>query len=56
MKRWAQLTDHQLAVLQRVGDPDDHVTARDSALVTTVYALRNRGLVVTPRVDGRWRA
>ncbi|QQQ75482.1 hypothetical protein IOD16_31005 [Saccharothrix sp. 6-C] len=56
MKRWTQLTDHQLAVLQRVGDPDDQVTARDSALATTVYALRNRGLVVTPRVDGRWRA
>ncbi|XVS66014.1 hypothetical protein ACQPYE_08160 [Actinosynnema sp. CA-299493] len=56
MKRWAQLTDHQLTVLQRVGDPDDQVTAHDSALATTVYALRNRGLVVTPRVDGRWRA
>ncbi|MEV1116126.1 hypothetical protein AB0I91_13725 [Actinosynnema sp. NPDC049800] len=56
MKRWAQLTDHQLAVLQRVGDPADQVTARDSALATTVYALRNRGLVVTPRIDGRWRA
>jgi hypothetical protein len=56
VKRWSLLADHQLAVLQRVGDPDDLVTARDSALATTVYALRNRGLVVTPRVDGRWRA
>lgn len=56
MKRWSSLTAHQLAVLERVGDPDDQVTARDSALATTVYALRNRGLVVTPRVDGCWRA
>lgn len=56
MRRWAPLTNHQLAVLQRVGDPADQVTARDSTLATTVYALRNRGLVVTPRIDGRWRA
>jgi hypothetical protein len=43
-------------VLQRVGDPDDQVTARESELARTIYALRDRGLVITPRFDGKWRA
>ncbi|WP_206184777.1 hypothetical protein [Thermoactinospora rubra] len=43
-------------VLRRIADDTDPITARQSELANTVYALRNRGLVVTPRQNGVWRA
>ncbi len=56
MKRWTPLTDYQLAVLQRVADPGDLVSAQEPDLARTVYALRDRGLLTTPRINGRWQA
>lgn len=56
LRRWAPLTNRQLDVLRRVGDVDDQVTAGDSRLAVTVYALRDRRLVTTPRFDGVWKA
>ncbi|WP_157431161.1 hypothetical protein [Actinomadura macra] len=55
MQRWATLNDRQLSVLQRVANDAEEVSARRSELATTVYALRNRGLVKTPRRDGVWQ-
>ncbi|WP_093175466.1 hypothetical protein [Sinosporangium album] len=50
------MNERQLAVLNRIGTSTDSVTAKNSDLANTVYALRNRGLVKTPRRDGVWRA
>ncbi|MEU8178995.1 hypothetical protein AB0C14_39560 [Microbispora hainanensis] len=56
MKRWEKLNDRQLSLLRRICDGADPVTAKDSGLAATVYALRGRGLVVTPRRAGVWYA
>jgi hypothetical protein len=40
----------------RVGNGFDPIGAKNPELATTVYALRNRGLVTTPRRDGVWYA
>lgn len=56
MRRWDPLTERQLDALRRVGNPGDEVSASDSSLARTIYALRDRGLVTTPRVDGVWTA
>lgn len=56
MKRWSRLNDRQLAVLQRIGDGSDPVSAKDPELANTVYALRGRGLVITPHREGTWTA
>ncbi|MFJ9083848.1 hypothetical protein ACIRL3_15605 [Streptomyces sp. NPDC102384] len=51
-----KLNERQLTVLRRIYDSQTPVTSDDSHLATTVYALRNRGLVATPRAGGRWSA
>lgn len=51
-----RLNERQLTLLRRIGGSDAPVTSRDSALATTVYALRNRGLVTTPRQGAMWTA
>jgi hypothetical protein len=56
VQRWSPLNERQLAVLRRVDDGSDPVSAKIPELATTVYALRNRGLVTTPRRDGVWYA
>ncbi|WP_419197627.1 hypothetical protein [Microbispora hainanensis] len=56
MKRWEKLNDRQLSLLRRICDGADPVTAKDSGLAVTVYALRGRGLVITPRRAGVWHA
>jgi hypothetical protein len=57
MARWAPLNERQFSVLQRVADPKDSVTSRESRLANTVYALRARKLVDTIRVRGvGWQA
>ncbi|MFE0739328.1 hypothetical protein ACFW2N_31005, partial [Streptomyces sp. NPDC058855] len=50
------LNERQLDVLRRICHGETPVTSDDSSLAATVYALRNRGLVTTPRADGRWSA
>jgi len=56
MQRWDKLNDRQLAVLRRIGEGVNPVSRSDSDLAASVYALRNRGLVTTPRRDGLWHA
>ncbi|MEU7913928.1 hypothetical protein [Microbispora bryophytorum] len=56
MKRWEKLNDRQLSLLRRICEGADPVTAKDSGLAATVYALRGRGLVITPRRAGVWHA
>lgn len=56
MRRWAPLNDRQVMVLRRVGAGTEPVTSAESTLALTVYALRARGLVTTPRQHGVWRA
>ncbi|MGV9918354.1 PE-PGRS family protein [Streptomyces cellulosae] len=56
MQTWAALNERQLTVLKRIGAGSEPVTSKDSNLATTVYALRGRGLVTTPRQNGVWRA
>jgi hypothetical protein len=51
-----RLNERQLDVLRRIGDDDRPVTSREFALATSVYALRNRGLVTTKRGGGIWTA
>lgn len=51
-----KLNERQLTVLRRIYDSQTPVTSDDSHLAATVYALRNRGLVATPRAGGRWSA
>ncbi|GAA0971999.1 hypothetical protein GCM10009555_024390 [Acrocarpospora macrocephala] len=45
-----------MTVLQRIGKSQEPVSAKTPELARTVYALRNRGLVTTPRKDGFWQA
>ena len=56
MQRWDPLNNRQLAVLRRIGEGTEPVSSRTPELATSVYALRNRGLVATPRQDGVWTA
>jgi hypothetical protein len=56
MRRWGKLNERQLSVLQRISGAGEPVTAASPELATTVYALRDRGLVTTPRKDSAWRA
>lgn len=56
VQRWSALNERQLGVLRRIGEGKDPVGSGNPELATTVYALRNRGLVVTPRRDGGWCA
>ncbi|MCP2342991.1 hypothetical protein [Actinomadura rupiterrae] len=56
VQRWSPLNERQLTVLRRIDTGEDPVSAKNSELAMTVYALRNRGLVVTPRHEGVWRA
>ena len=56
MQRWGRLNERQLAVLRRISGGTDPVSAKNPEMATTVYALRNRGLVSTPRRDGIWVA
>lgn len=56
MRRWETLNNRQLMVLQRVADSTDPVSSKTPDLATTVYALRSRGLVHTPRREGIWHA
>lgn len=56
MRRWDPLNERQLATLRRVEEGSEPVTSRESGLATTVYALRGRGLVRTPRSHGAWTA
>jgi hypothetical protein len=53
---WPRLLPHQVDLLRRIGEGRDPVTARESRLATTVYALRGRRLVTTPRSGGVWTA
>jgi hypothetical protein len=53
---WPRLREHQLRVLRRIADGVDPVTSREPALAKTVYALRSRRLVTTPRSGGVWTA
>jgi hypothetical protein len=46
------VNDRQLALLRRIADGVEPVTSREYHLATTVYALRNRGLVATTRTGG----
>lgn len=55
MRRWAKLNERQMTTLRRIADGES-VTAKDSDLARTVYALRDRGLISTPRTDGIWIA
>ncbi|MBB6546867.1 hypothetical protein [Nonomuraea rubra] len=55
MRRWAKLNERQMATLRRIAEGES-ITAKDSDLARTVYALRDRGLVSTPRRDGVWIA
>jgi hypothetical protein len=53
---WPKLLPHQVDLLRRIGEGRDPVTSRESRLATTVYALRGRRLVTTPRSGGAWTA
>ncbi|MFI6505685.1 hypothetical protein [Nonomuraea typhae] len=55
MRRWAKLNERQLTVLRRTADGEP-ITAKEPDLSRTVYALRDRGLVSTPRRGGIWVA
>jgi hypothetical protein len=47
----------QLALLRRIADGVEPVTSHEYHVATTVYALRNRGLVATTRTGGgAWTA
>lgn len=46
------MNDRQLALLRRIADGVVRVTSHEYHLATTVYALRNRGLVATTRTGG----
>lgn len=43
-------------VLRRIGEGEKPVSAKTPELANTVYALRGRGLVATPRKEGIWHA
>jgi hypothetical protein len=52
----SKLNTRQEELLRRIADGDSPVTSREYVLASTVYALRSRGLVVTPRAAGVWSA
>jgi hypothetical protein len=54
--RQPKLNSRQLALLRRIGGGKDPVTSLEHELAVTVYALRNRRLVTTPRSGGPWTA
>lgn len=56
MAWWPKLLSHQVELLRRIAAGGDPVTSRESALAVSVYALRTRRLVRTPRSDGVWTA
>ncbi|GII02760.1 hypothetical protein [Planobispora takensis] len=56
MQRWEKLNDRQLTVLRRIGEGEEPVSAKTPELANTVYALRGRGLITTPRKNGIWHA
>ena len=56
MSWWPRLRPHQLELLSRIAEGRQPVTSREPALAATVYALRTRRLVTTPRSDGVWTA
>jgi hypothetical protein len=56
MSRWPKLHPHQVDLLRRIADGGNPVTAAELALAATVYALRRRHLVSTPRAEGVWTA
>jgi hypothetical protein len=56
MKPWDPLNARQLSILRRIADGTDTVSNADPRLAATVYALRGRGLVTTPRQAGGWHA
>lgn len=56
MTRSDKLNERQLTLLRRINDGTESVTSHESSLAKTTYALRDRGLVETPRVDGVWTA
>jgi hypothetical protein len=56
VRRWDPLNDRQLRLLRRIGEEDERVGSSDAGLATSVYALRARGLVTTPRRAGGWQA
>lgn len=56
MSWWPKLRPHQLDALRRIADGQQPITSREPALATTVYALRTRRLVTTPRSGGVWTA
>lgn len=49
-----KLNERQLAVLRRIAAADNPGTSAEYELARTVYALRSRRLVDTPRRDGVW--
>jgi hypothetical protein len=56
MQRWDPLNDRQLMLLRRIGEGAEPVDSSDPGLAKSVYALRARGLVTTPREAGKWHA
>ena len=46
------VNDRELDILRRIADGVELVTSREYHLATSVYALRNRGLVATTRTGG----
>ncbi|MGI8333657.1 hypothetical protein ACRYCC_27220 [Actinomadura scrupuli] len=55
MSRYS-LKPHQVDLLKRIVDGTDPVTSKEPRLANSVYALRGRGYVTTPRKDGVWTA
>lgn len=56
MSWWPKPRPHQLDAVRRIADGQQPITSQEPALATTVYALRTRRLVTTPRSDGVWTA
>lgn len=56
VQRRAKLNERQVSVLRRVAAGDGQVGSHTPDLAATVYALRARGLVTTPRENGAWVA
>ncbi|MGW6682168.1 PE-PGRS family protein [[Kitasatospora] papulosa] len=56
MHRWSPLNDRQLALLTRIGEGTEPVTADSPELAATAHALKGRGLITMPKQSGRWQA
>jgi hypothetical protein len=56
MQHLTRLNDRQLAALRRIAEGTVPITSKTAGLAQTVYALRARKLVATPRDDGGWTA